>query len=258
MSRLTLVLIAALASLTISTAHAQTCTEPHYRWSEKIDTSFAHQTPTDVDVSGMLTWTPHTITAKDKCAKRIGREKNVYAVTAYVRRIKLRESDGDWHIEITEEESTPVPASCVIVEIPAPANGSRYGESRDQLAGLVDTTHLGPNGDLNAPVQVTFTGAAFFDGYHQKTTQGVKRASQHGRCNSSVRAVGASSYLRSQSARRPVNARFTPVLLTNLRLTPDLREPPCLPKLDRLRSFPSPNSRKPHSMSPDTRITRHC
>ena len=68
----------------------------------------------------MLAWTPRTITAKDKCAKRIGREKNVYAVTAYVRRIKLRESDGDWHIEITEEESTPVPASCVIVEIPAP------------------------------------------------------------------------------------------------------------------------------------------
>ena len=59
-----------------------------------------------------------------------------------MRRIKLRESDGDWHIEITEE-------------------------ARDQLAGLVDTTHLGSNGDLNAPVQVTFTGAAFFDGYHQ-------------------------------------------------------------------------------------------
>ena len=55
----------------------------------------------------MLTWTPRTITAKDKCAKRIGREKNIYSVTAYVRRIKLRESDGDWHIEITEEESTP-------------------------------------------------------------------------------------------------------------------------------------------------------
>ena len=113
-------LVAALASLAIGTAHAQTCTEPHYRWSEKIDTAFAHQTPTDVDVSGMLAWAPRTITAKDKCAKRIGREKNVYAVTAYVRRIKLRESDGDWHIEITEEESTPVPASCVIVEIPAP------------------------------------------------------------------------------------------------------------------------------------------
>src|SRR5437773_3417117 len=54
---------------------------------------------------------------------------------------------------------------------------------------LVDTTHLGAKGDLHAPVQVTFTGAAFFDGYHQKTKQGVKRASQHGRCNSSVRAL---------------------------------------------------------------------
>jgi len=182
-------LAAALASLAITAAHAQTCPEPHYRWSEKIDTSFAHQTPIDVDVSDMRTWTPRTITAKDKCAKRIGREKNVYSVTAYVRRIKLRESDGDWHIEITEEESTPVPASCVIVEIPAPANGSRYGQARDQLAALVDTTHLGSSGDLNTPVQVTFTGAAFFDGYHQKTTQGVKRASQHGRCNSSVREL---------------------------------------------------------------------
>ena len=153
-------LFAALAALPIATAHAQTCPEPHYRWSEKIDSVFAHQTPTAVDVSDILTWTPRTITAT-----------------------------GDWHIEITEEESTPVPASCIIVEIPAPTNGSRYGEARDQLAALVDTTHLGANGDLNAPVQVTFTGAAFFDGYHQKTTQGVKHASQHGRCNSSVRAL---------------------------------------------------------------------
>jgi len=113
-------LAAALASLAIGTARGQTCTEPHYRWSEKIDSAFAHQAPKDVDVSDMLAWAPRAITAKDKCAKRIGREKNIYAVTAYVRRIKLRESDGDWHIEITEEESTPVPASCVIVEIPAP------------------------------------------------------------------------------------------------------------------------------------------
>ncbi len=98
-------LVAALAALAIGTAQGQTCTEPHYRWSEKIDTSFAHQTPTDGDVSDMMAWTPRTITAKDKWA-------NVYSVTAYVRRIKLRESDGDWHIE--------TPASCVIVEIPAP------------------------------------------------------------------------------------------------------------------------------------------
>jgi len=62
-------LAAALAALAIGTAHAQTCPEPHYRWSEKIDSAFAHQTPTAVDVSDILAWTPRTITAKDKCAR---------------------------------------------------------------------------------------------------------------------------------------------------------------------------------------------
>ena len=100
-------LVAAIASLAIGTAHGQTCTEPHYRWSEKVDTSFATNPPTAVDVSDILTWTPRTITAKDECAPRIGRERNVYAVTAFVRRIKLHETDGDWHVEITEEEYTP-------------------------------------------------------------------------------------------------------------------------------------------------------
>ena len=182
-------LVAALAIGPIAPATGQTCTEPHYRWSEMVDTAFAHQTPTDVDVSDILAWPARTIKSKDKCASRIGRERKVYSVTAWVRRIKTRETDGDWHIEVTEEEDTAVPTSCIIVEIPAKTYGSLYGQARDQLAALVDRTHLGANGDLNAPVQVTFTGAAFFDGYHQKTTQGVKHASQHGRPNSSVRAL---------------------------------------------------------------------
>ena len=182
-------LVAVLAALAIGTAHAQTCTEPHYRWSEKVDTSFATNPPTAVDVSDILTWTPRTITAKDECAPRIGRERNVYAVTAFVRRIKLHETDGDWHVEITEEEYTPAPASCIIVEIPAPAYGNIYRQARDQLAGLVDTTHLAANGDLDVPVEVTFTGAAFFDGYHQKQSSMGKHASQHGRCNSSLSAL---------------------------------------------------------------------
>ena len=182
-------LVAALAAVAIGTAHGQTCTEPHYRWSEKVDTSFVTHTPAAVDVSSLLTWTPRTITAKDKCASRIGKERSVFSVNAYVRRIKLHESDGDWHIEITEEEYTPVPASCIVVEIPAPANGNVYGQARDQLAALDDTTHLAANGDLDAPVLVTFTGAAFFDGYHQKQTSTGKHASQHGRCNSSLSAL---------------------------------------------------------------------
>ena len=182
-------LVAALAILPLAPAAGQTCTEPHYRWSEKVDTAFAHLTPTDVDVSTILMWSARTITARDKCASRIGKERKVFSITAYVRRIKLHESDGDWHIELTEEEYTPVPASCIIVEIPAPAHGGGYRQARDQLAALVDTTHLAANGDLAAPVQVTFTGAAFFDGYHQKKTSTGKHASQHGRCNSSLSAL---------------------------------------------------------------------
>src|SRR5204863_5412051 len=105
-------LVAVLAALAIGTAHGQTCTEPHYRWSEKVDSSFATNPPAAVDVSDILTWTPRTITAKDKCAPRIGRGRNVDAVTAFVRRTKLHESGGDWHVEITEEEYTPVAATC--------------------------------------------------------------------------------------------------------------------------------------------------
>ena len=189
MTRYIPALVAALAIVPIAPATGQTCSEPHYRWSEKVDTAFAHQTPTDVDVSDILAWPARTIKAKDKCASRIGRERKVYSVTAWVRRIKTRESDDDWHIEVTEEETTDVPASCIIVEIPAKAFGSLYGQVRDQFTALVDTTHLGSLGDLNTPVQVKFTGAAFFDGYHQKKTSTGSRASQHGRCNSSVHAL---------------------------------------------------------------------
>jgi len=182
-------LVAALAAVAIGTAHGQTCTEPHYRWSEKVDTSFAHQTRAAVDVTAILTWPARTITAPDKCVSRIGKERSVFSVTAYVRRITLHETDGDWHIEVTEEEYTDVPKNCIIVEIPAPAYGNIYRQARDQLAALVDTAHLGPGGDLTTPVQATFTGAAFFDGYHQKQTATGKHASQHGRCNSSLSAL---------------------------------------------------------------------
>src|SRR5438034_2612949 len=140
-------LVAALASLALGTAHGQTCIEPHYRWSEKVDTSFATHPPAAVDVSDILTWTPRTITAADKCAHRIGRERNVYSVNAFVRRIKLHELDGDWHVEITEEEYTPVPASCIIVEIPAPAYGNIYRQARDQRSEE-HTSELQSHSDL--------------------------------------------------------------------------------------------------------------
>jgi hypothetical protein len=100
------VLITTLTLLSAVTALGQTtCSEPHYRWSEKIDASFATKTPIAVDVSDILgSWAPRSITRADECAKRAGREKNVYAVTGWVRRIKKHETEFDWHIELTENE----------------------------------------------------------------------------------------------------------------------------------------------------------
>ena len=190
MTRLPLALFVVLALFAVRTARGQACSEPHYRWSEKVDSTFASKPPTTVAVSDILTWSPRALTAQDRCAARAGRELNLFSVTAFVRRIRLHEQDGDWHIEITEEETSPVPTSCIVVEIPSPAYGSLYGAARDHLAALVDTLQLSPAGDLATPVLISFTGAAFFDGYHQKrTANGGARASQHGRCNSSLRAL---------------------------------------------------------------------
>jgi len=144
------VLCAALAEPLFARADAQTtCAEPHYRWSEKVDTSFANKTAIAVNVSDVLgSWAPRSITKGAKCSARVGREKSVYTVTAWVRRIKLHETDGDWHLEITEEEDNPVQASCMIAEIPAPEYGSIYRQARAQLTGFVDTTALGKSGDV--------------------------------------------------------------------------------------------------------------
>ena len=138
-----------------------------------------------MDIAEILTnWAPLGLTNKDRCARRMGREDSVFAVVGWVRRLRLHEADGDWHVELTEARATPV-VSCIIVEIPAERYGMVYGRARGALAALVDTTQLGPAGDLHSSVRVQFTGAAFFDGFHQQGGQG----SQHGRCNSSLRAL---------------------------------------------------------------------
>ena len=171
-------------------ARAQTCKEPHYRWSEKIDTTLAKLPPAPTDIARILAgWEPLSRASADLCTPRSGREDSVFVLTGWVRRIQLHESDGDWHIELTEGPSSPV-AACIIVEIPAEGYGAVYHAARAALAALVDTTRLGMRGDLTTPVQVRFTGAAFFDGYHQLPWPGGSpRPILHGRCNGSLRAL---------------------------------------------------------------------
>src|SRR2546427_1284626 len=176
--------------LLLGGARGQTGREPHYRWSEKIDAALAARPATPADIAGILTsWAPRSVARTDMCAPRAGREDSVFVLTGWVRRIQLHESDGDWHIELTEGPSSPVTA-CIIVEIPAEGYGAVYHAARAALAALVDTTRLGMRGDLTTPVQVRFTGAAFFDGYHQLPWPGGSpRPILHGRCNGSLRAL---------------------------------------------------------------------
>ncbi len=166
--------------------HTQACSEPHYRWSEKIETSLATLVAQPVTIANVLaSWTPRILTSKDKCAPRAGREDSVYSVTGWVRRIKTLENDGDWHVELTAQPTSPV-GSCIVVEIPADSLGAIYAAARAALDAVPETRHLNANGDLATPVELRFTGAAFYDGFHRQTTGA---AQGHGRCNSSASAL---------------------------------------------------------------------
>ncbi len=120
--RATVTLLAAALLLAATQVSAQTCTEPHYRWTEKTDESLASITPVRTTIGPMLrTWAllPFTSQAQFKCADRAGRERRVYSVLGWVRRVKTGETDGDWHVELTARQNSPID-SCIVVEIPPP------------------------------------------------------------------------------------------------------------------------------------------
>lgn len=158
----------------------------------KLDGSLRDQSPTVVDVSGVLAWKPRNILRAEKEAPRAESELKVYEVTGWVRRIKKHEDDGDWHIELTENDDDAV-RTCIIVEIPSDDHGAYYGTARSCLDAILDNegATLKRNGELSDPVQVTIIGAAFFDGYHQKaaTSTSKAKASGHGRCNATIGAL---------------------------------------------------------------------
>src|SRR2546425_10192320 len=98
--------------------HGQRCAEPHYRWSEKVDTALETRPATPALISQILTrWAPRSLTSKDACAPRAGREDSGFGVTGWARRMHLHESDGDCDIERTEAATTPGTAG-TIAEIP--------------------------------------------------------------------------------------------------------------------------------------------
>ena len=180
----------ALVGLHGVSAEAQRCREPHYRWTQKIDTALADLAPRPASVAAMLaTWTPPDLGPRDRCALRSEREREVYGISAWVRRVVKHKDDGDWHVELTERADSPSD-SCVVVEIPAPRYSPRYAAARAALDSLIDDRKIRKGGVLARPVGARISGAAFFDGQHRRGgRRSDKIDGEHGRCNSSVRAL---------------------------------------------------------------------
>ena len=169
---------------------AQACREPRYRWTQKTDTALADLAPQATSVSAILaTWAPPDLGPRDRCAPRSQRELGVYGVTAWVRRVDKFKDDGDWHVELTERADSPAD-SCIVVEIPARKYSARYAGARAALDSLIGDRKIRRGGVLARPVRALISGAAFFDGQHRRGgRRSDKIDGEHGRCNSSVRAL---------------------------------------------------------------------
>jgi len=169
-------------------AAAQRCAEPHYRWTEKVDTLLARPDPVPTTITAILTgWAPPDLTARDRCADRSGRERTVYGVAGWVRRVDKRKDDGDWHVELTERPDSP-PDSCIVVEIPSPRYGAVYAQARASLDSLLGKRAVGKNTLVARPRRVRVFGPAFLDGEHRRGAK-MRIRDPHGRCNSSIRAL---------------------------------------------------------------------
>src|SRR2546426_6034602 len=78
-----LAVAALLGATTPLAGQTPSCSEPHYRWSEKTDASLASVTPKRAFISTILkTWTPLALTGQAlyTCAPRSGRELETYSV----------------------------------------------------------------------------------------------------------------------------------------------------------------------------------
>jgi hypothetical protein len=182
------VALLALLGAGVGSAQRRRCTEPHYRWSAKVDTTLAAATPVATTVTAVLTtWEPLDLSARDRCAARRERELTLYGVTGWVRRVDKYKDDGDWHIELTERQDSP-PDSCILGEIPSPRYGPVYARARASLDALLGPRALRWNTLVRKPRRVRVVGLAFFDGEHRRGAT-LDIGKRHGRCNASLRAL---------------------------------------------------------------------
>lgn len=182
------VALLALLGAGVGTAQRRRCTEPHYRWSMKVDTTLVAATPVASTVTAVLTtWPPPPLTARNRCAARRERELTVYGVTGWVRRVDKYKDDGDWHLELTERQDSP-PDSCLVAEIPSSRYGPVYARARASLDSLLGPRAIRWNTLVARPHRIRVVGPAFFDGEHRRAAT-LDIGKRHGRCNSSIGAL---------------------------------------------------------------------
>ncbi|HWC75050.1 MAG TPA: hypothetical protein VG454_14035, partial [Gemmatimonadales bacterium] len=189
----TTVLLAPLTTLAI-TVHAQTCTDPHYRWTVKTTTSLQGQAATATTPSAMLGWPPLDLYPPPRhtrdCTPRTDRELTIYAVTGWARSWHIEQApsgDLDWHIELTQSQNTKS-TKCIVVEIPDPQYGAIFATARQQFLNLIVNSTVAKK-KIVPPVRLTVTGPAFFDAQHRSARNSGLPPSGHGNCNSSDSAL---------------------------------------------------------------------
>lgn len=187
MPRRVLLCLPVLLSFAAVLSAQPACDGKPYRWKAKIDAGMTTMTPAKATVQDMLGWDTLAFDAKARfrCAARAGREHTMYSVTGWVRRVKTQ-SDGDWHIEITETRAARAD-SCVVVEIPAPEHNTSFAQARRDFVRLAGIA-VNPDGEtrFSVPVRMRFVGPAFFDGEHRRKAPNRATGFNHGRCNTSL------------------------------------------------------------------------
>ncbi len=135
-----------------------------YRHSAK-HVPLPNQTPTEIDVNTILSWSVPTPPPAD--APRSGRELTVYHIAlAYAQATQIRPNDCDIHVEISQTPDKNAPR--VIVETPV---DSEYCSARrlwqQQLASHGFTLSTS-SGELPQALPVEVLGLAFEDFEHNR------------------------------------------------------------------------------------------
>jgi len=173
-----------LAAPAGSSALAQACDAPHYRWQAKVATDLVNREPRPATITSILTrWTIPPVGPGRSywCAPRTASEREVYVVEGWLRFVDTTKDDGDWHMELTDAPDDPI-ARCIVAEIPAPRWASVFAGPRATIDTVLRSIRWKRSGRLDPPVPIRLSGAPFFDAEHVHG-RSRPRAQGHGHCN---------------------------------------------------------------------------